>query len=61
MLIRTETGAPRHIEAVPYVESVPSKRDATAAYAELIAALPCELAETMGRQIEIIRDFLWSR
>jgi hypothetical protein len=61
MLIRTENGTVKHIDPVPYIRRVPSKREAEAAYAQIVAALPEQRANELGNQIEIVRDFLWSR
>jgi hypothetical protein len=61
MLIRTENGRTKHIEPAPHIKRVPSKREAEAAYAQIVAALPEQRADELSDQIEIVRDFLWSR
>ena len=61
MLILTESGAPRHIDPVPYVESVPSRREATAAFFRVIAALNFKQCDDMEADVEILRRFICSR
>lgn len=61
MLIQTEGGSPKHIDPVPYVARVPSKREAEAAFCRMLAALTYHQADAMESDIDIVRSFLWSR
>jgi hypothetical protein len=61
MLINTEEGTPKHINPVPFVERVPSKREAEAAFTRILAALNFTQVETLDEDVETLRRFLWSR
>jgi hypothetical protein len=62
MLIRMEHGgSPKHIEPVPYIERVPSRREAYAAYSRIVDALPQDAVEALIKEIRILGDFVWSR
>ena len=61
MLINTENGTPKHINPVPYVEAVPSKRVAEASATRIIAALSFDQVEQLEADIEILKSFVWSR
>jgi len=61
MLIQTEGGSPKHIDPVPHVARVPSKREAEAAFCRMLAALTYTQADTLENDVEIVKSFLWSR
>ena len=61
MLIQTEGGTPKHINPVTYVDKVPSKRDAEAAYCRMLSALTYHQVDVLEADIEMVRSFLWSR
>jgi len=52
---------PVHLDAVAYVPRVPSRREAEAAYAKLLADLSFDQANALGAEIETVRDFICSR
>ena len=60
-LYRTEQGNVSHADAVPVVESVPSRRQAISAFIKLSTALSQEAVEMVDKELAILRDFLWSR
>lgn len=61
MLLITENGTPKHINAIPYVEAVPSKRVAEAAVTRIIAALSFDQVDQLEADIETLKSFVWSR
>ena len=60
-LYKTENGRVHHAGEIPPVDAVPSKRSASAAYAKIVAYLSYGQADDLGDEIQVVRDFLWSR
>lgn len=61
MLVRTENGQVKHVEAVPVIPAVANKRDTQAAYTRIVAALSFAIADQLEADIEIVQRYLWSR
>jgi len=55
------TREPTHVDPIPHVSRVPSKREANDAYARILATLTFHQADALESDIEIVRDFVWSR
>jgi hypothetical protein len=61
MLIKTDTGETKHIEAAPRILRVPSKRQAERAFEWIIERIPVDRLDWLREDIEIVRDFIRSR
>lgn len=59
MLYKTNDGQCTHADAVPHVDTVPSRRQAEAAFARIASVV--EPNETMDEDIAVVLDFLRCR
>lgn len=60
-LYRTNQGHVSHADAVPDVKAVPSRRQAEAAYCEIVSLFKFDEVEKISDQISTLRDFIHSR
>lgn len=61
MLRVTESGNTKHIDPVPHVERIPSKREVNEAFCRIIAALTFEQCDALETEVAIVRDRLCSQ
>ena len=60
-LYKTQSGHVSHADAVPFVESVPSRRQAISAFIKLSTTLSEKEVDGIDEDLSVLRDFLWSR
>ena len=60
-LIVTENYESKHLDAVQFVARVPSRREAEASLARVLASLTFDAADLLDHDVNVLKSFVWSR
>lgn len=61
IVVDPQTRIPHHVDGAAIIPRVPSKREAEAAYARLVANIDIERVDEVGADIELVGNFISSR
>lgn len=61
MLLGSAAGPVTHVNPVPYVAVVPSKREGEAAFCRIVAKLSFEQADDLDSEVQTVVNFLSTR